>query len=131
MGIVHHSNHARYFERGRVELLRLLGLEYTKVMEMGLHLPLTDMSLSFKRPLLFDEILLIETSVTEVSKARVTFAYGIFTADDLRGSLLSETAFDGRPKVLGKTEHCVVNSAGRPQEMPPALWTPLEGLLGK
>lgn len=118
MGIVHHSNHARYFERGRVELLRLIELNYTDIVKQGLHFPLTDLSVSFKKPLVFDDIILIETSVEKTTRMRVNFQYKIFTGQSLEAPALADSAQAGPPAVFGTTFHCCVNEKGRPVEMP-------------
>ena len=52
MGIVHHSNYARYFERGRIELLRELDLPYARLMEGGCHFPVLEMHTIFRKPML-------------------------------------------------------------------------------
>lgn len=117
MGIVHHSNHARYLERGRIELLRLVGLDYTGFIRQGLHVPVTDLSISYKKPLSFDEVLMIETAISAVSKTRLSFAYRIFTGADLAPAVVSTEAVAGHPAVVAETHHCCVNESGRPVKM--------------
>ena len=130
MGIVHHSNHARYFERGRIELLRLVELPYTEVVRQGIHIPLTEFNVSFKRPLHFDDVVLVETSVGEVSRTRLAFSYRLFSAPALRPASLAEAPFPGKPLVTGETFHCATNPAGRPVPLPPALFEKLSSLKG-
>ena len=117
MGIVHHSNHARYLERGRVEFLRVIGFNYTEIMRRGFHFPVTDMNISFKKPLQFDDVIVIETAVSSLSKIRLNFSYKIFTGRDLGPSLLTEEPLAGSPAVVGETFHCSVNEKGRPVPM--------------
>lgn len=132
MGIVHHSNHARYLERGRVEYLRLVGMEYTDVVKMGFHFPLTEMRMEFKKPLVFNEIIVVETRLTKLSKVRLTFSYRIHRATELEHSSLASEPFSAeKPSLLGETLHCCVNLEGRPEEMPAGLFGrlgPLETL---
>jgi acyl-CoA thioester hydrolase len=121
MGIVHHSNHPRYFERGRVELLRLVNLGYTEIVKQGFHFPLTDMKISYKKPLQFDEVILIETEISECTRMRVNFLYRIFTGVELAAPEMSTEPFPGKPAVIAETFHCCVNEKGRPVEMSEAM----------
>src|SRR5690606_33060776 len=113
MAIVHHSNHPRYMERGRVELLRLTGLTYTEIVKKGLNFPLTELKVSYKKPLVFDDVILVETTLTEITKTRLSFAYRIFPGAELTPSKISDRPFEGVPAVLGETFHCCVNEKGR------------------
>lgn len=119
MAIVHHSNHARYLERGRVEFLRLVDLNYSELTKQGFHFPLTEMKVTFKKPLVFDEVILIETAISHMTKVRMNFAYKIYSIKDLALPSLSHEPFQGTPSVIGETLHCCVNNNGRPVEMPP------------
>ncbi len=117
MGIVHHSNHARYLERGRVEFMRLTGLNYVDIMKQGFHFPLTDMHISYKKPLAFDDILLVETEISEVSAVRLNFSYRIFTGAEPQESQITTVPYQGTIAVVGETHHCCVNNSGRPVPM--------------
>jgi acyl-CoA thioester hydrolase len=117
MSIVHHSNHARYFERGRVDQLRLIELPYQEVMKRGMHFPLVSMSVDFKRPLAFDSIIVVETKIVLVTKTRLNYSYRILQADSFGADRLSQTPLDGKALVTGATEHCCVDDTGRPQKM--------------
>ncbi len=77
MGIVHHSNHARYLERGRIEFLRLADLNYAELIKQGMQYPVLELRTIFKKPLVFDEVILIETSIASLSKTRLSFFYNI------------------------------------------------------
>ncbi len=131
MGIVHHANHPKYLERGRVEFLRLTDFSYVDIVKSGFHFPLTEMNVSYKKPILFDDVILIETAVAEVSKVRMTFSYKIFSISALREPQLSTEAFDGRPLAVGETFHCCTNESGRPVEMPAALYDCMLKLWGE
>lgn len=131
MGIVHHSNHARYLERGRVEFLRLIGSNYSEVVKAGFHFPLTELHTEFKRPLLFDEVILIETEIGFLTRTRMNFSYKIFAVDDLAMPYLTNEPFSERAKVLGETHHCCTNLQNRPVEMSPELYTTLQGVFGE
>lgn len=121
MGIVHHSNHPKYMERGRVEFLRHIEMGYSDVMKMGIHFPVTEMQLTYKKPIAFDSWVLVETKITSLTRVRLSFSYKIFLVDKAQEDGLFESAYSGGPVLLGETQHCSVNDAGRPVEMPAPL----------
>jgi YbgC/YbaW family acyl-CoA thioester hydrolase len=129
MGIVHHSNHARYLERGRVEFLRLAGLGYSTVIEKGYHFPLTDIRISYKKPLVFDEVICVETELAELSRLRLTFRYRIYSVPALRPDELVGETLEGRFSVEGETFHCAVNLQNRPAKISEELYERLSQLI--
>lgn len=106
MGIVHHSNYPRYFERGRVELLRELGRPYSAMVERGLHFPVLRIDATFRRPARFDDVLMIETRIKEITKTRLIFDYRILAKNG--EAVLTE----------GWSEHCCVNAELKPVAIP-------------
>jgi len=126
MNIVHHSNHAKYLERGRVEFLRLIGFGYSKVVEQGFHFPVLELSCKYLRPIPFDSVLMIETHFSQLTKTRLRFDYKIFQApgnDHVPESYLSKNNFadenpQEKPFFSGHSEHCCVNNSGRPIAIP-------------
>ena len=77
MGVVHHGNYAHYFELGRTEWLRTLGLSY-KYMEMnGIMLPVVSLNCSFKKSAFYDEILTIKTTLVKKPLVKIEFNYEI------------------------------------------------------
>ena len=75
MGYCYYGNYAQYFEVGRVETLRSLGLSYKQLENEGFMLPVSEFSVKYKNPALYDDLLSIETTITEVKGARVYFSY--------------------------------------------------------
>ena len=130
MKIVHHTNHARYMERGRIEFLRLVGLNYVEIMKRGLHFPVTEMNIEYKKPLVFDEIIMIETHISLLTRVRLNFGYKVYSVSELAQPHLSTEAFDGKPSFLGESFHCCVNDEGRPVEAGPDLHKILLPLFG-
>ena len=76
MSVVHHSNYIRWFEVGRVEYLRSIGITLGALMEDGFVFPITDV------PGYFDDVVLIETTPTALTKAKMAFDYRIFRKAD-------------------------------------------------
>ncbi len=78
MGIVYNGKYLEYFEVGRTELLRSLGLSYKEVEDAGYHLPLIEAGLTYKQPALYDDVLVIESVVKEIHSPKVHIEYTIF-----------------------------------------------------
>lgn len=75
MGYCYYGNFATYFEVGRVEALRSLGVSYRKLEDDGIILPVLDFQIKYFKPALYDEELRIETVITQVKGARIFFSY--------------------------------------------------------
>ena len=63
MGVVYHGNFVPYFEIGRVELMRSIGLVYKDLEAEGILMPVVHLEIDFKHPALYDEEITIETWV--------------------------------------------------------------------
>lgn len=66
MGIVYHGRYAEFFEIGRVEALRQLGISYKDVEELGIIMPVTELSVRFIRPARYDDLITIITTLKEL-----------------------------------------------------------------
>ena len=77
MGVVYHGNYAQFFEMGRTEWLRSLGITY-KDMEMnGIILPVVSLNLNFIKSALYDDILTIHTFLKKEPMVKIEFNYEI------------------------------------------------------
>jgi acyl-CoA thioester hydrolase len=77
MGYCYYGNYAQYFEVGRVEALRALGMSYRDLEEKGIMLPVSTFSVKYMAPAFYDDELTIITSITEISASRIYFEYEI------------------------------------------------------
>lgn len=80
-GVVYHANYLQYFEMGRTELMRSLGAPYSAMEAAGTMLTVIDADLKFRRPAHYDDLLEVETRLTDVSGARVRFSYEVRRAE--------------------------------------------------
>lgn len=78
MGVVYHGNYAQYFEMGRVEWLRNLGLSYKFMEENGIMLPVVNLTLNFKKPARYDDLLTIKTIFKKQESVKIEFDYEIY-----------------------------------------------------
>lgn len=98
MGVVYHSNFIIWFEVGRVELLRQLGLEYSNMeREDDCHIAVVDVRVRYKAPARYDDQILVRTQLKNVRDSLLHFTYEVARATD--GTLLAE----------GETTHLVVD----------------------
>jgi acyl-CoA thioester hydrolase len=77
MGYCYYGNYAQYFEVGRVEALREIGMSYKSLEDRGIMLPVADFHVSYKVPAKYDDQLTIRTEITEIRGARLIFNYCI------------------------------------------------------
>ena len=80
-GVVYHGDYFQYFEIGRTELMRSLGVPYREMEESGVFLSVVDAAARYLRPAHYDDRLRIETTLTEVGGARVSFRYEIYRGE--------------------------------------------------
>jgi len=112
MGIVYYANYLVWFEIGRVELLRSLGLAYSQLeTDHQCILPVVEASCRYKSPARYDDRILIETRPSLLRGSVIKFAYRILR----RGA-------DGEePKLLaeGETVHVVCDDQLNKKPLPP------------
>jgi acyl-CoA thioester hydrolase len=101
-GVVYHANYFRYFELGRVTLMRDLGYSYFAVEESGYIYPVVEVGLKFFKSLFYDDPMWIHTRPAALERVRVRFDYAITHADT--GELICQ----------GFTTHCALSAARRP-----------------
>jgi acyl-CoA thioester hydrolase len=80
MGRAYYANYFRWFEVGRTELFRALGLAYAKVEARGVFLPVAEAHCKYVSPVNYDDVLEIETSVDKKVRAGFKFNYRLFKA---------------------------------------------------
>lgn len=80
MGVVYYGNYAQYFEMGRVELMREIGVVYDQLEKDGIMMPVVHFNMDFKSPALYDEELSIETSVEVIPTTKMIFKHKVFGA---------------------------------------------------
>ncbi|NOT37956.1 MAG: acyl-CoA thioesterase [Saprospiraceae bacterium] len=79
MAYVYYGQYAFYYEVGRVEALRELGLSYKKMEEeLGIFMPVMSMNVKYLRPAFYDELLTLETSIESMPEMTIRFDTKIF-----------------------------------------------------
>ncbi|KEQ25616.1 thioesterase [Paenibacillus tyrfis] len=100
MGVVYHANYLNWFEVGRTEMIRELGLPYQALETRGLLLPVIEADLKFRSPARYDDLVTIDTKVVELTSLRIRFAYEIKRGEEML--------------VTGGTQHVWLNQDWKP-----------------
>lgn len=75
MGIVHHSVYPIWFEVGRTDFIKQLGITYSQLEKEGVMLPLSSLSCKYLAPVHYEDEIVLETRVTQVSAAKIEFRF--------------------------------------------------------
>ncbi len=86
MGIVYYGNYATYLEQGRTEWLREMGFSYKWMEDNGIHLPVVELSIKFKAPARYDDVLTVTTTLRKTPTYSIDFSYEIHNQE---GQLLT------------------------------------------
>jgi acyl-CoA thioester hydrolase len=78
MGFVYYGVYAQYYEVGRVEAMRSLGLSYKEMEDSGILMPVINLTVNYKKPALYDDEVRIVTTVKDIPTLRITFHYECF-----------------------------------------------------
>ncbi len=102
MGIAHHSNYAVWFEAARTEFIKDLGISYSDCEKRGLMLPLISLECQYKKPALYDEVLVISSKFDKLTPVRMIIKY--------------EVRKEGEEEIIatGKTGHVWTDLSLRP-----------------
>jgi len=109
MGVVYYANYLRWFERGRSEFLRQIGLPYSAIEEQGYHFPVVEVSCRYSQSARYDDVIRIETELVELGRVSLSFSYRISREPD--GNLLA----------TGSTKHACVDGRAQVTRMPKIL----------
>ncbi len=79
MNVVYYGNYAQYFEVGRVEAIRQLGLSYKEMEQQGVIMPVVEFSIRYLRSAQYDDLLTIQTTIRELPDSyRIDFHSEVF-----------------------------------------------------
>lgn len=110
MQFVYNGKYLEYFEVGRTEFLRHIGLPYSEIEKGGHQLPLIEANLKYKKPAIYDDLLDIEVTVSTPYSAKVYIEYKITHHET--GGLICE----------GYTSHIFINADSKKPTRPPKIY---------
>jgi len=114
MGVVYYGNYLTYFEVGRAEFMRDLGLPYSYLESQGYSLVVIEAAVKYHGNVGYDSMVTIRTKIEDVDRVRVRFEYRIL---DEEGKLL----------VTGHTVHACINENMKPVRLPAQLKRAIHG----
>lgn len=111
-GVVYHANYLRYFEAGRTEFMRARVFPYREIEAMGIIMPVTESWLRYKASAMYDDLIVVETRLAELSSHKCKFSYRIYRQEEEKEKLL----------VKGYTVLAPITKEGRLTRIPQDLW---------
>lgn len=81
MGYCYYGNYAQYYEVARVETLKSLGISYKKLEDKGVLLPVSDFSIKYILPALYDQELTIRCTFKELTDYKIKFDYQTYNEE--------------------------------------------------
>ena len=115
MGVVYHADYLLYFEEGRTDLLRSLGIVYALMEREGYALVVTEAALRYRSHASYDDVLRVRTRVTRLTPIRVRFDYELLVGE--------------RRVVEGHTVLACLGPDRKPRELPVEVQEKLRGVL--
>ena len=109
MGIVYYAHYLRWFEMGRTEYMRHIGISYKEMEAQGIYLPVAEVFCKYLDSAKYDDLLIIETRVDFIKRASIQFLYSIRRQEDKK------------ELVQGRTLHAFVDGQGKIVKIPPIL----------
>jgi len=110
MGIAHHSHHFVWFELGRTEWLRAIGVPYAGIEEHdGVFLPVVEAGAAYQASAAYDDRLVVTTKLAWMQRVRLRLEYEVRREDD---EALIATGF---------TVHAAVGRDRKPCRLPASL----------
>ncbi|GEM_PF-296191 len=105
MAVIHHSNYIRWFEESRIDFLEQIGLDYDRLEEEGILIPVLGVSCEYKSSVRFNEKVMILPHIISFNGVKMTIGYQVLDAD-------AHTL-----KAAGESRHCFVNRDFKPIHM--------------
>jgi acyl-CoA thioester hydrolase len=118
MGVAYHANYLIWCEIGRTDFIRKAGMSYADMERDGVGLAVSDASVRYHASARYDDLIIVETSLTEVKSRAVTFRYTMTRADS------------GVKLATASTTLVAIDAEGKLRAMPPAIRALLEASIG-
>ncbi|QNN44296.1 acyl-CoA thioesterase [Pedobacter roseus] len=82
MGYMYYGNYAQYYEVGRVEMLRSLGMSYSSMEADGIMMPVLELKCKYIKPALYDQEITVKTIVKTLPGIRIFFEYELYNENE-------------------------------------------------
>lgn len=117
MGFCYYGNYPKYYEIGRTELFRELGVSYKDMEDNDILLPVIDLNIKYHKPAHYDDLITVKTILKETPSIKIVFHYEVYNQHN---ELLNE----------GKTTLVFMNgTSNRPMKAPAEILEKLSGMV--
>ena len=82
MGYMYYGNYAQYYEVGRVEMLRSLGMSYSSMEADGIMMPVLELKCKYIKPALYDQEITVKTIIKTLPGIRIFFEYELYNENE-------------------------------------------------
>jgi len=82
MGYVYHGNYSKYYHISRTELLRMIGICDKELESLNVILPVIELNVRYIKPVFYDDIITVRTSLIEMPKSRLKFHHEVFNQNN-------------------------------------------------
>ncbi len=82
MGYMYYGNYAEFYEVGRVEMLRSLGMTYSAMEESGIMMPVLELHCKYLKPALYDEEISVKVIMDKLPGVKIHFRYELYNHND-------------------------------------------------
>jgi acyl-CoA thioester hydrolase len=82
MGYMYYGNYAEFYEVGRVEMLRSLGMTYSGMEQSGIMMPVLELKARYLKPARYDEMISIKVIMDKMPGVKIHFRYELYNEQD-------------------------------------------------
>jgi len=119
-GVAHHASYVAWLEQGRTELLRDAGASYAAMEQEGVYLVVTRLEVTYRRPIRYDDVIEIRTSIDSSSRVKIRHTYELALIErmgDVPDPSDPAVPPDG-VLAIARTELACVDRTARPRALP-------------
>lgn len=80
--VVYYANYFRWFESGRKEIMRTLKIDYLELEKSSIITPVVEAHCNYFHPARYDDVVVVETRISEVREKSIKFDYNVFRKKD-------------------------------------------------
>jgi len=113
-GVVYYGKYLRYLEQGRMEFFRERGLSVFSLHEQGYLIPVTRLEIDYLVPAVLDDLIRVETTVREITRATLILGQQVFRM------------CDGKMLVDARVELAFIGGSKKPRRFPPEVLAALQ-----
>ena len=121
MGIVNHSVYPIWYEVARTNFIKVIGLTYSQMEEMGIMTPLVGLTCKYIQPAYYEDELVVKVNIGKLTPVKIEFQYAVYKTKE--NKLIN----------TGTTVHAIVGKNLKPnncKKMFPEIYSKLESLIG-